>query len=44
MSESGVVDVMLLPGPTPAAVFGQYAALTGYTPLPPLFSLGYHQV
>jgi alpha 1,3-glucosidase len=43
MSESGVVDVMLLPGPTPASVFGQYAGLTGTTPLPPRFSLGYHQ-
>jgi len=43
MSESGVVDVMLLTGPTPAAIFSQYAALTGYTPLPPLFALGYHQ-
>jgi len=43
MSESGVVDVMLLPGPTPAKAFGQYAGLTGTTPLPPRFSLGYHQ-
>tara|TARA_B110001452_G_scaffold197556_1_gene167493 strand:+ start:670 stop:3537 length:2868 start_codon:yes stop_codon:yes gene_type:complete len=43
MSESGVVDLMLLPGPTPAQIFGQYAKLTGYTALPPLFSLGYHQ-
>jgi len=43
MSESGVVDVMLLPGPSPAHLFSQYAKLTGYTPLPPLFSLGYHQ-
>ena len=43
MSESGVVDLMLLPGPSPATVFAQYAALTGTTSLPPLFSLGYHQ-
>ena len=43
MSESGVIDIMLLPGPNPKAVFGQYAKLTGSTPLPPLFSLGYHQ-
>eukprot|EP00965_Chrysotila_dentata_P167904 5544446-Pleurochrysis_carterae.AAC.1 len=43
MSESGVMDVMLLPGPSPARVFAQYASLTGVTPLPPLFSLGYHQ-
>ncbi len=43
MSESGIVDVMLLPGPTPAKAFSQYAGLTGTTPLPPRFSLGYHQ-
>ena len=34
---------MLLPGPAPATVFAQYAALTGTTSLPPLFALGYHQ-
>ncbi|NXW26184.1 GANAB glucosidase, partial [Circaetus pectoralis] len=43
MSESGIVDVFLLLGPTPAAVAGQYAALTGTQALPPLFALGYHQ-
>jgi alpha-glucosidase (family GH31 glycosyl hydrolase) len=43
MSESGVIDVMLLPGPSPLRIFSQYASLTGYTPLPPIFSLGYHQ-
>jgi len=43
MSESGIVDVMLLPGPTPTKAFGQYAGLTGTTPLPPRFALGYHQ-
>ncbi|XP_061200430.1 neutral alpha-glucosidase AB [Neopsephotus bourkii] len=43
MSESGVIDVFLLLGPAPAAVMGQYAALTGTQALPPLFALGYHQ-
>ncbi len=43
MSESGVVDVFLLPGPSPQRIFAQYAALTGTTPLPPRFALGYHQ-
>jgi mannosyl-oligosaccharide alpha-1,3-glucosidase len=43
MSESGVMDVFLLPGPDPASVYKQYATLTGTTPLPPIFSLGYHQ-
>ena len=38
-----MVDLMLLPGPAPATVFAQYAALTGTTSLPPLFALGYHQ-
>ncbi|KAM4643583.1 neutral alpha-glucosidase AB isoform 2-T2 [Amazona ochrocephala] len=43
MSESGIIDVFLLLGPAPAAVMGQYAALTGTQALPPLFALGYHQ-
>ncbi|XP_064293516.1 neutral alpha-glucosidase AB isoform X2 [Phalacrocorax carbo] len=43
MSESGIIDVFLLLGPAPAAVAGQYAALTGTQALPPLFALGYHQ-
>jgi mannosyl-oligosaccharide alpha-1,3-glucosidase len=43
MSESGVLDVFLLPGPTPSEVFAQYARLTGTTALPAEWSLGYHQ-
>lgn len=43
MSESGIVDLFLIPGPDPAALYGQYARLTGRTQLPPIFSLGYHQ-
>lgn len=43
MSESGIMDLLLLPGPDPAALFKQYAILTGPTPLPPLWSLAYHQ-
>lgn len=43
MSESGVIDVFVFVGPTPADVFRQYARLTGATPLPPLFALAYHQ-
>lgn len=42
-SESGVMDVFFLPGPTPHDVMKQYAYLTGTTPLPQMFSLGYHQ-
>lgn len=43
MSESGIIDTFLLPGPTPADLYRQYSHLTGTAPLPPLFSLGYHQ-
>ena len=43
MSESGIVDLFLLPGPDPAALYSQYARLTGRMQLPPIFSLGYHQ-
>ncbi|KAG1738205.1 hypothetical protein EDB19DRAFT_1714426, partial [Suillus lakei] len=43
ISESGILDVFLLPGPTPSDVFTQYTNLTGTAPLPPHRSLGYHQ-
>ncbi|XP_069861984.1 neutral alpha-glucosidase C isoform X2 [Dipodomys merriami] len=43
MSESGIIDVFLLTGPTPFDVFKQYSYLTGTQAMPPLFSLGYHQ-
>jgi len=43
MSESGIIDVFFIPGPTPRDFYRQYAKLTGTTPLPPIFSLGYHQ-
>lgn len=43
ISESGIIDTFLLPGPTPADMYRQYAILTGTAPVPPMFSLGYHQ-
>nr|XP_006130414.1 neutral alpha-glucosidase C isoform X1 [Pelodiscus sinensis]XP_025044103.1 neutral alpha-glucosidase C isoform X1 [Pelodiscus sinensis] len=43
MSESGIIDVFLLMGPSPFDLFKQYAQLTGTQALPPFFSLGYHQ-
>jgi hypothetical protein len=43
MSESGIIDIFLLSGPTPKDFYRQYGKLTGTTPLPPIFSLGYHQ-
>ncbi|CAB3401024.1 unnamed protein product [Caenorhabditis bovis] len=42
-SESGVIDIFITLGPQPNDIFRQLATLTGTTPLPPLFSLGYHQ-
>lgn len=42
-SESGIVDLFILPGPKPEDLYKQYAELTGYTPLPPLWSIAYHQ-
>ncbi|KAI5631089.1 glycosyl hydrolases family 31 domain-containing protein [Phthorimaea operculella] len=43
MSESGVVDLFVMLGPQPSDVLRQYTALTGAAPLPPKFSLAYHQ-
>ncbi|KAK4883487.1 hypothetical protein RN001_006806 [Aquatica leii] len=43
MSESGVVDLFVLPGPTLPEAVQQYAKLTGTAPLPQYFALGYHQ-
>ncbi|EJD46904.1 alpha-glucosidase [Auricularia subglabra TFB-10046 SS5] len=43
ISESGILDLLLLPGPTPEHVFEQYAALTGATAMPAAWALGYHQ-
>lgn len=42
-SESGVIDIYVLLGPTPNDLYRQYGALTGTTQLPPLFSIAYHQ-
>lgn len=43
ISESGILDIFLLPGPTPADVFAQYARLTGTPAMPAHWALGYHQ-
>lgn len=43
VAESGALDVFVLLGPSARAVSAQYAALTGPSALPALFSLGYHQ-
>ena len=43
MSETGIIDMFVLLGPKPKDVSRQYMALTGPTPLPPEFSIAYHQ-
>ena len=43
ISESGIIDTFIMLGKSPKEVSGQYGKLTGVTPLPPFFSLGYHQ-
>lgn len=43
ISESGILDLFILPGPDAAHLYGQYGALTGYTALPQLFAIAYHQ-
>jgi alpha 1,3-glucosidase len=43
ISENGVMDFIVILGETPAEINAKYGRLTGYAPLPPLFSLGYHQ-
>ncbi|CEF66342.1 Neutral alpha-glucosidase AB [Strongyloides ratti] len=43
MSESGLIDIFIMLGPTPNDLYRQYSSLTGTYPLPPLFSIAYHQ-
>ncbi|KAM3866502.1 neutral alpha-glucosidase AB [Diretmus argenteus] len=43
ISESGIIDVFVMLGPTPQDVFSQYASLTGTQAFPPLSALAYHQ-
>ncbi|XP_032872363.1 neutral alpha-glucosidase AB-like isoform X2 [Amblyraja radiata] len=43
MSESGIIDVFVMLGPSPFDVFKQYTSLTGTQALPPLFAIAYHQ-
>lgn len=42
-SENGLIDTFFLLGPGPKDVMRQYRSLTGTTPLPPMFSVAYHQ-
>ncbi len=42
-AEAGELDYYFIDGPTPKQVIERYTALTGRTPLPPLWALGYNQ-
>lgn len=39
----GLVDVLVVPGPTPADVVRQYSGIVGRPALPPRWALGWHQ-
>ncbi len=41
--DRGALDLWILDGPRPADVLRRFAELTGRPPLPPRWSLGYHQ-
>ncbi|CAD7967325.1 unnamed protein product [Amoebophrya sp. A120] len=43
VSESGVLDLFLFPGPHAPAVSKQFHSLTGFAPMPPVFAIGKHQ-
>ncbi|UKZ93782.1 uncharacterized protein TrAFT101_008690 [Trichoderma asperellum] len=43
ISESGILDVFVLLGPTPKDVTKKYGELAGYTAMPQEFAIGYHQ-
>lgn len=42
-AEGGALDYYVIAGPQPAKVIERYTALTGRTPLPPLWTLGFQQ-
>ena len=42
-ADGGDLDYYFINGPDPKKVLERYADLTGHTPLPPLFTLGYQQ-
>lgn len=43
MAEGGRLDYYVFAGPTPKHVIEQYTHLTGRTPIPPKWAIGYHQ-
>lgn len=43
IAESGLLDLFVFMGPAPKDIFRQYAKVTGFPSMPPMFSLAYHQ-
>lgn len=42
-SETGLIDIWLMPGPEPATVVAFNAEIFGTIPMPPVYSTGFHQ-
>lgn len=42
-SETGLIDVWFMPGPDPSTVMGYQAEAFGTIPMPPVYSIGFHQ-
>lgn len=42
-SETGLIDIWLMPGPAPTTVVGYNAEIFGTIPMPPVYSTGFHQ-
>ena len=43
ISESGIMDIFIMLSPSPKELSKKYAELTGYTAMPQMFSIAYHQ-
>lgn len=43
ISESGIMDIFVILTASPKALSKKYAELTGYTAMPQMFAIGYHQ-
>jgi len=43
MSETDIIDVFVFLGPSASDILKSYATITGFTPLPRQFAIGYHQ-
>lgn len=42
-SETGLIDIWFMPGPDPTSVVKSNAEIFGTIPLPPVYSIGFHQ-